>query len=103
MDRAELLHTQEQATRKALNVDARLTRLELQIQRQNQAYEQRIEELNRQLLAAKEESRELIRARIMQVKAERETARMRLVRTSNWGPLGCFAATDVSDLERSGS
>jgi hypothetical protein len=79
VDRAELLQAQEQATRKALNVDARLTRLEQQIQRQNQAYERRIDELNRQLLAAKEESRELIRARILQVKAEMEMARNRLL------------------------
>src|ERR1043165_9567175 len=78
VDRAQLLEAPEAEARKAFNVDERLNRIELQIRQQNQAYERRIEELNRQLLAAKEESRELIRTRIMQVKAEMETARMRL-------------------------
>ena len=52
---------------------------EAQIQQQNQAYERRIEELNRQLLVAKEENRELIRIRIAQIKMEMEQARVRLL------------------------
>jgi sugar-specific transcriptional regulator TrmB len=78
-DRAQLLEAQEEAARKALKVDERLNRIERQIQEQNQVYERRIEELNRQLLAAKEESRELIRNRISQVKMEMERARVRLL------------------------
>lgn len=78
-DRAQLLEAQQEAARKAFKVDERLNRIEQQIREQNQAYERRIEELNRQLLAAKEESRELIRARIVQVKAEMEAARARLL------------------------
>lgn len=79
VDRAQLLEAQQEAARKALKVDERLNRIEQQIQKQNQSYERRIEELNRQLLAAKEESRELIRARIVQVRAEMEAARARLL------------------------
>lgn len=76
-DRAELLQTQQDATRKLVNVDERLSRIEQQIQQQNRAYEQRIEELTCELVAAKEENRELIRHRIAQVKAEMEAARAR--------------------------
>jgi hypothetical protein len=76
-DRAELLETQQAATLKALAVDERLARIESQIQQQNSAYERRIEELTRELISAKEENRELIRAKIAQVKAEMEAARAR--------------------------
>jgi hypothetical protein len=79
-DRAELLETQHAATLKALAVDERLSRLEVQIQRQNLGYEQRIDELTRELAVAREENRELIRARIEQVKAEMAAARARLLR-----------------------
>ena len=78
-DRARLLEAQETATRKALNVDERLNRIELQLQQQNRAYERRIEELTCELVAAKEENRELIRARIAQVRAEMQAARARLL------------------------
>ena len=78
-DRGELLETQQAATAKALTVEERLARVERQLQQQNQGYQQRIEELTRELLAAKEENRELIRAQIRQVKAEMEAARARLL------------------------
>jgi hypothetical protein len=78
-DRAELLGTQQAATLKALRVEERLARIEQQIQQQNSAYQARIEALTRELIDAKEENRELIRARIMQVKAEMEAARDRLL------------------------
>jgi hypothetical protein len=78
-DRARLLDTQQAATRKALSVDERLSRIELQLQQQNRAYERRIEGLTCELVAAKEENRELIRARIAQVKLEMEAARARLL------------------------
>ena len=76
-DRAGLLETQEVATLRALEVDERLARIEAQIQQQNAAYEGRIDELTRELVSAKEENRELIRAKIAQVKAEMEAARVR--------------------------
>jgi len=78
-DRAQLLQTQQVATLKAMAVEQRLTRIEQQIQQQNRVYEQRIAELTRELLVAREENRELIRARIAQVKAEMEAARARLM------------------------
>lgn len=84
-DRARLLETQQAATLKALAVEERLTRIEQQIQRQNASYEARIEKLTRELMVAKEESRELIRARISQVKAEMEAARARLMAQSEAG------------------
>ncbi len=79
VDRAELMKTQQAATLKMMQVDERLARIELQIRQQNRAYEQRIEELSHELLAAKEENRELIRAKINQVKAEMEAARVRIL------------------------
>jgi hypothetical protein len=78
-DRAELLEAQNLATHKTLQVNERLARLEIQIEEQNRAYERRIEELNAELLAAKEENRELIRARIAQVKSEMAAARARVM------------------------
>ena len=78
-DREQLLETQQAATFKALRVEERLARIEQQIQRQNSAYQERIEALTRELIVAKEENRELIRARIAQVKAEMEAARARLM------------------------
>ena len=56
-----------------------LCRVEQQVQRQNSVYQERIEALTRELILAKEESRELIRARITQVKAEMEAARAKLM------------------------
>jgi hypothetical protein len=78
-DRAQLLATQHAATLKALEVEERLTRIEQQIQRQNYAYQQRIEALTRELITTREENRELIRARIAQVKVEMEAARVRMM------------------------
>ena len=78
-DRAQLLGTQQVATLKVLGVEERLARIEQQIQRQNSAYQERIEALTRELIVAKEENRELIRARIAQVKAEMESARARIL------------------------
>jgi hypothetical protein len=77
-DRAQLLATQESAALQAMKVDERLARIENQIRRQTENYERRIEELTLELLAAREENRELIRARIAQVKLEMETVRARL-------------------------
>ena len=78
-DRVNLLEAQQAATLKVLAVDERLARVEAQVQQQTQHYERRIEELTRELLAAKEESRELIRAQIERVKAEMAAARASLL------------------------
>ncbi len=78
-DRSQLLATQQAAANKALAVDERLARIEAQIREQNEAYQQRVEELTRELAAAKEENRELIRARIAQIKLEMEAARAKLL------------------------
>jgi hypothetical protein len=79
VDRSQLLAAQEEATRKVMAVDARLTKLEVQIQQQTRSYVKRIEELTAELLAAKEENRELIRSKIAQVKIEMEAARKKLL------------------------
>lgn len=76
-DRAQLLATQEAAGLKVLAVDQRLARIEHQIQQINQEYERRIDDLLKELIAAKEENRELIRAKIALVKAEMEKARFK--------------------------
>jgi hypothetical protein len=78
-DRKRLLEAQHEAARKALTIDERLARVEQQVQQQNRQYEARIEHLTRELMTAKEENRDLIRARIAQVKAEMEAARARLI------------------------
>ncbi|HEV2209147.1 MAG TPA: endonuclease/exonuclease/phosphatase family protein [Verrucomicrobiae bacterium] len=77
-DRAKLLDAQQAATHKATLADQRLARIESQIRQQNRAYEQRIADLTCELLSAKDENRELIRARIAQVKAEMAEAQTRL-------------------------
>ena len=87
-DRAQLMETQQVATLKALAVEERLARIEQQIQRQTSAYQERIEALTRELIVAKEENRELIRARIMQVKAEMAAARARLLVQTESGDQG---------------
>jgi hypothetical protein len=79
IDRGQLLAAQEEATRKVMDVDARLNKLEVQIQQQTRVYVKRIEELTTELLAAKEENRELIRSKITQVKIEMEAARKKLL------------------------
>jgi endonuclease/exonuclease/phosphatase family metal-dependent hydrolase len=76
-DRARLLATQETAVLKVLAVDERLTKIEHHIQQRNQEYEQRIDDLLKALLTAKEENRELIRAKIALVKAEMAKARLK--------------------------
>ena len=48
----------------------RLARIEAQVKLQTQAYVYRIQELTRELQAAREENRELIKVRIAQVKME---------------------------------
>jgi DNA anti-recombination protein RmuC len=78
-DRAQLMQAQQLATKMAYTLDNRLSRIEAQIQQQNQAYIRRIEELNRELAAAREENRELILERIAQVKAEMEAARAKVL------------------------
>jgi len=78
-DRAHLMKTQHVAALKALAVEQRLSRIEQQLQQQNQTYQQRIDELTHLLAVAKEENRELIRVRITQVKAEMAAARARLL------------------------
>jgi hypothetical protein len=86
VDRGQLLAAQEEATRKVMAVDARLTKLEVHIQQQTRGYVKRIEELTAELLAAKEENRELIRSKITQVKIEMEAARKKLLdQQSNGG------------------
>ena len=78
-DRAAMIDVQNAAAMQALAVDQRLARIEKQIQDQNAAYEQRIAELTTELNTARSENRELIRARIAQVKAEMLKARERLM------------------------
>jgi hypothetical protein len=76
-DRERLLATQQIAGLKVLAVDQRLAKIEHQIQQINQAYEQRIDDLLKELIATKEENRELIRAKIALVKAEMAKARLK--------------------------
>jgi hypothetical protein len=82
-DRTQLMEAQHLASRMATSLDGRLARIEAQIQQQNQAYSRRIEDLNLELAAAREENRELIRERIAQVKVEMEAARARVIAEAN--------------------
>jgi endonuclease/exonuclease/phosphatase family metal-dependent hydrolase len=76
-DRAELLATQETAALKMLAVDERLAKIERRIEQRNREYEQRIDDLLKELANAHEENRELIRAKIALVKAEMEKERVK--------------------------
>ncbi len=78
-DRTQLLETQQAAAQKVMAVEERLSRIEQQVQRQNDTYQARIDALSRELLTAEEENRELIHARITQVQAEMEATRARLM------------------------
>jgi hypothetical protein len=78
-DRQQMIQAHELATRMATTLDNRLARIEAQIQQQNQAYLKRIDDLNRELSAAREENRELIRERIAEVKAEMDAARAKVL------------------------
>jgi len=82
VDRTQLLQTQQAATLRTMAVEQRLARIEQQVKRQNESYQQRLAALTRELLVAKEENRELIRARIVQVRADMEAARARLMAQS---------------------
>jgi endonuclease/exonuclease/phosphatase family metal-dependent hydrolase len=76
-DRAQLLATQEAAVLKMVSVDERLSKIEKQIKQRNQEYEQRIDDLLKALVTAKEENRELIRAKIALLKGEMEKSRLK--------------------------
>ena len=76
-DRAQLLETQRVAALKMLAVDERLAKVETELQQRYRVYERRIDELLKELAVAKEENRELIRAKIALVKAEMEKERAR--------------------------
>ncbi|EEF59005.1 endonuclease/exonuclease/phosphatase family protein [Pedosphaera parvula] len=78
--RAELMETQQAAALRALAIDERLAKIESQIQQRNEIYEQRIDELTEELKVAKEENRELIRAKIALVRAEMEKDRTKSTR-----------------------
>ena len=80
-DRDKLLAAQQVATMKALAVDERLSRLEVSIQEKNSTYEKQVEQLSRELLTAREENRELIRAQINRLKSEMEANRARVLET----------------------
>jgi hypothetical protein len=71
-ERAELLKTHQTAALKVLAMDERLSKVERQIQERNREYEQRIDALLKELEVAREENRELIRAKIALLKAEME-------------------------------
>ncbi len=84
-DRAELLRAQQEAALKMQSVDQRLTRVEIQIQQRMREYEHRITDLEKELAAAREENRELIRAKIAQVRAEMERERTRMLQDAQLG------------------
>ncbi len=83
LDRSRLIDTQDELTRRTLNVTERITRIERQLDQQNQAYQVQIEGLTRELNATREENRELLRGRIAQAKMEMEAARSRLIASLN--------------------
>jgi endonuclease/exonuclease/phosphatase family metal-dependent hydrolase len=78
-DRAQLLEAQRVAALKIQVVDERLMKVEQHIEHRTREYETRIGELEKELAEAREENRELIRAKIVQVRAEMERERARLM------------------------
>jgi exonuclease III len=79
-DRAQLLETQQAAALKVLAVDERLAKIERQIAERNREYEERIDDLLKELTNAREENRELIRAKIALIKTEMEKERAKAER-----------------------
>jgi hypothetical protein len=78
-DRQQLIDAQQLAARQMKSVDERLTKVETHIQQRTREYERRIGELQRELVAAKDENRELIRQKIAQVRAEMEWEREKIL------------------------
>jgi hypothetical protein len=76
-DRRRLLETQRHAASKVEKVEERLARVELQLQQQIAGYETRIEQLLRELSAAREENRGIILAHIAQLRQEIQATRAR--------------------------
>jgi hypothetical protein len=76
-DRAQLLATQQAAALQMAAVDERLAKIERQVRQINLEYEQRIDALLMELATAKEENRELIRAKIELVKSEMNKGRLK--------------------------
>jgi hypothetical protein len=85
-ERTQLLQTQDATVRTVIEVDERLARIEAQIEQQIREHQRRIEELSRELIAAKEENRELIRERIAQIRSEMEATRARMLAQANQEP-----------------
>lgn len=61
--RAHLLETQQASTACVAELEQRLMKVQEQLQARLNAYERRIADLDKQLVAAQEENRELVRAR----------------------------------------
>jgi hypothetical protein len=68
-DREQMMATHQTATTKAQAANERLARLETKIRLETASYEKQIEQLTRELLTAREENLELIRAQIKDLKS----------------------------------
>jgi hypothetical protein len=75
--RGQLLATQHAATAQTTEIEQRLEKVQSDMQERFTAYEQRIEELEKELAAAEEQNRDLIRVKIAIAKQELEAERAR--------------------------
>lgn len=73
--RSELIRTQETGTEQLADLEQRLDQINHRLQTRQAAYEQRIAELEKELAAAEEENRELIRAKIREARQNLEWAK----------------------------
>ena len=73
--RSSLLDTQEKAAADVAELEERLAKIHAPLQERLRAYEQRIQDLERELAQKGEENRELIRAKIQLTKEHMEAAK----------------------------
>ncbi len=73
--RSDLIRTQETGTEQLMELEQRLDQISTRLQTRQTVYEQRIAELERELAAAEEENRELIRAKIREARQNLQWAK----------------------------
>jgi hypothetical protein len=75
--RGQLIHTQREATAQTAELEQRLEKVQTNVQERFRVYETRIAGLEKELAAAEEQNRDLIRAKIALAKQELEAERAR--------------------------
>jgi hypothetical protein len=78
--RSQLMHTQDAGTEQLAELEQRLDQINSRLKNRQTVYEKRIAELEKELAAAEEENRELIRAKIHEARQNLEWAKSQVKR-----------------------